>query len=73
MGGEKQNTFIVGSLQHSLVSGGRCHLAVVLQEPLEGLFRLLVFNSGLLLLFFLRLDFVSVERLLLLAQFWKST
>lgn len=56
-----------------LVSGGRCHLLMVLQEPLKGLFGLLVFNSGLLLLFLLSLDFVGIESLFLLTQFGKCT
>ncbi len=54
-----------------LVSGGRCHLLMVLQEPLKGLLGLLVFDSGLLFFFFLRLDFVGIERLFLLTQFGK--
>lgn len=61
------------NVQLLLVSGGRCHLLVVLQEPLKGLFGLLVFNSGLLFFLFLRLDLVSIERLFLLTQFGKST
>lgn len=56
-----------------LVSGGGCHLLMVLQEPLERLFGLLVFNSGLFLFLLLCLDFVGIERLLLLAQLRKST
>lgn len=55
----------------SLVSGGRRHLLVVLQKPLKGFFGLFVFNSGLLLLFLLCLDFVGIECLFLLTQFWK--
>lgn len=46
---------------------------MVLQEPLEGLFGLLVFNSGLLLFFLLCLNFVGIKRLLLLTQFGKCT
>lgn len=45
---------------------------MVLQVPLKGLFGLLVLNPGLLLLFLLCLDFISVERLFLFAQFGKS-
>lgn len=44
---------------------------MVLQEPLEGFLGLLVFNSGLLLFFLLRLDFVSIKGLLLFTQFGK--
>lgn len=58
---------------HLLVSGSRCHLLVVLQESLKSLFGLLVLNSSLLLFFLLCLDFVGIECLLLLTQFWKST
>lgn len=56
-----------------LVSGGRSHLVMVLQEALECLFGLLVFNSGLLFLFLLCLYFVGIEGLFLLTQFGKGT
>lgn len=46
---------------------------MVLQEPLKRLFGLLVFDSGLLLLFLLRLDFIGIEGLFLLTQFGKGT
>lgn len=54
-----------------LVSGGGSHLVVVLQEPLEGLLRLLVFDPGLLLLLLLSLHLVGVEGLFLLTQLGK--
>lgn len=46
---------------------------MVLQEPLKRLFGLLVFDSGLLLLFLLCLDFIGIEGLFLLTQFGKGT
>lgn len=60
-------------LEFLLVSGGRSHLLMVLQEPLKCLFGLLVFDSGLLFLFLLRLYFVGIEGLFLLTQFGKGT
>lgn len=54
-----------------LVSGGGSHLVVILQEPLEGLFRFFVFDSGLLLLLLLSLHLVSIEGLFLLTQLGK--
>lgn len=46
---------------------------MVLQEPLKCFFGLLVFYSGLLFLFLLRLYFVGIEGLFLLTQFGKGT
>lgn len=54
-----------------LVSGGGSHLVVVLQEPLEGLFRFFVFDSCLLLLLLLSLHLVGIEGLFLLTQLGK--
>ncbi len=46
---------------------------MVLQEALESLFRLLVFDSGFFLFLFLGLDFISIERLFLFTQLRQST
>lgn len=46
---------------------------MVLQEPLEGLLRLFVFDPGLLLLLLLSLHLVGVEGLFLLTQLGKCT